>query len=125
MSARKLARKLAHFGTPPWPAKTVLMHDFNFVPSGEPVRTKLERALCLVSMPVSSQVAAGAHRPDLADWASWRCKPLVGQVATLALPTPEKRRSGPLVALPWPWCCVMWRSEATRIDVPTEGRCIP
>lgn len=48
--------------TPPWPAKTVLMHDFNFVPSGEHNRTKLERALCLVSSAVSSQVAIGSKK---------------------------------------------------------------
>ncbi len=64
------------------------MPDFNFVPSGEPVRTKQELELFLVSMPVSIKVAAGAHRPDLLEL-----------VAMLGLPTPEKRRSRPLVAL--------------------------
>lgn len=38
------------------------MPDFNFVPSGEHNRTKLERALCLVSTPVSSQVAIGSKK---------------------------------------------------------------
>lgn len=45
-----------------WPAKTVLMPDFNFVPSGEHNRTKWEQELCLVSSAASIKVAIGSKK---------------------------------------------------------------
>ena len=62
MSARRWAHRWAHFGHTHMASQDVLMPDFNFVPSGEPVRTKPELELCLVSSAASIKVAIGSKK---------------------------------------------------------------